>query len=35
MKMQLYNYEDIINKQLIYHLCKKKKKYFNEMFVFK
>ena len=22
--MQLYNYEDIINKQPIYHLCKKK-----------
>ena len=37
--MQLYNYEDIINKQPIYHLCKKKylKKYLKkyEKFVFK
>ena len=31
--MQLYNYQDIINKQPIYHLCKKND--FCEMFVFK
>ena len=36
MKMQqLYNYQDIISKQPIYHLCKKNDRYFYEMFVFK
>ena len=33
--MQLYNCQDIINKQPIYNLCKKKDIYFYEMFVFK
>ena len=29
------NYQDIISKQPIYHLCKKNDRYFHEMFVFK
>ena len=29
------NYQDIICKQPIYHLCKKNDRYFYEMFVFK
>ena len=33
--MQLYNYQDIINKQPIYRLCEKKDRYFYEIFVFK
>ena len=33
--MQLYNYQDIINKQLIYNLYKKKDRYFYKMFLFK
>ena len=31
-KMQLYNYQNVINKQTIYHLCKKKDKYLYEVF---
>ena len=33
--IQEYNYQDIINKQPIYHLCKKNDRYFYEMFIFK
>ena len=35
MKMQLYSYQDIINKQPIYHLHKKNDRYFYEITVFK
>ena len=30
---QLYNYQDIISKQPIYHLCKKNDRYFYEIFI--
>ena len=33
--MQLYNYQDIINKQPINQLCKKNDIYFYEVLVFK
>ena len=32
---QLYNYEDIIGKQPVYHFCLKNDRYFFEMFVIK
>ena len=33
--MELYNYQDVINKEPIYHLCKKNDRYFYKMLVFK
>ena len=34
-RIMTFNYQDIISKQPINHLCKKSDRYFYEMFVFK